>query len=365
MTNQKPMIKLFRRIRQKLLSENKFSKYVLYAIGEIVLVVIGILIALQINNNNELFKQKKEEEKLLLGVKEDFLRNRGLLLYANRVNRKAMANTSKLINAITTKDKSIPVDSIYHYIEYGAFMVDPAVLKTQSYEAIIGSGKTSLIENQDLLNILVNFMSLYKGGLEAQKRMESLIDNLYTSSKDFYSVLGHIHSPETFELVKTYTPEEQEKALEDLYENKHFLSLLISKLRSDRARYIRQGDLIVSINDILMEFGYDKLTPQAELQKKYVGEYKDINGIVKVRVSYEKLRYGGFWLHFSTPSMKETRGLIHSLEDKQSLTQLNDNLFQPRFLLSMLKFIEDENNIKLEYSNLLGEKEELFKVKEE
>ena len=47
------MIKFFRKIRQRLLTENKFSKYLLYAIGEIILVVIGILIALQINNWNE------------------------------------------------------------------------------------------------------------------------------------------------------------------------------------------------------------------------------------------------------------------------------------------------------------------------
>lgn len=47
------MIKFFRRIRQQLLSENKLSRYLLYAFGEIVLVVIGILIALQINNWNE------------------------------------------------------------------------------------------------------------------------------------------------------------------------------------------------------------------------------------------------------------------------------------------------------------------------
>lgn len=47
------MIKFFRKIRQQLLTENKFSKYLLYAIGEIILVVIGILIALQINNWNE------------------------------------------------------------------------------------------------------------------------------------------------------------------------------------------------------------------------------------------------------------------------------------------------------------------------
>ena len=47
------MIKFFRKIRQKLLTENKFSKYLIYAIGEIILVVIGILIALQINDWNE------------------------------------------------------------------------------------------------------------------------------------------------------------------------------------------------------------------------------------------------------------------------------------------------------------------------
>jgi hypothetical protein len=52
------MIKFFRKIRQNQLSENKFSKYLLYAIGEIVLVVIGILIALSINNWNENRKNK-------------------------------------------------------------------------------------------------------------------------------------------------------------------------------------------------------------------------------------------------------------------------------------------------------------------
>jgi hypothetical protein len=48
------MIKFFRKIRQKMLTENKFSKYLLYAIGEIALVVIGILIALSVNNSNEI-----------------------------------------------------------------------------------------------------------------------------------------------------------------------------------------------------------------------------------------------------------------------------------------------------------------------
>jgi len=58
------MIKFFRKIRQKMLTENKLSKYLLYAIGEIILVVIGILIALQINNWN----QDKQQQKILNNI---------------------------------------------------------------------------------------------------------------------------------------------------------------------------------------------------------------------------------------------------------------------------------------------------------
>lgn len=56
------MIKFFRKIRQKLLSENKFSKYLIYAIGEILLVVIGIVIALQLNEWNDNWKDKELEK---------------------------------------------------------------------------------------------------------------------------------------------------------------------------------------------------------------------------------------------------------------------------------------------------------------
>ncbi|WP_019669901.1 DUF6090 family protein [Eudoraea adriatica] len=59
------MINFFRKIRQQLLNQNKVSKYLLYAIGEVVLVVVGILIALQINNWNEGRKSDKVELKIL------------------------------------------------------------------------------------------------------------------------------------------------------------------------------------------------------------------------------------------------------------------------------------------------------------
>ena len=59
------MIKFFRKIRQDLLSKGKTGKYLKYAIGEIILVVIGILIALQINNWNEDRKSDNKGKELI------------------------------------------------------------------------------------------------------------------------------------------------------------------------------------------------------------------------------------------------------------------------------------------------------------
>lgn len=67
------MIKFFRHIRQSLIMKNKTGKYFTYAIGEIILVVIGILIAVQINEWNQVGNRKKVEKVLLQQLKEEML----------------------------------------------------------------------------------------------------------------------------------------------------------------------------------------------------------------------------------------------------------------------------------------------------
>ncbi|MGB5377107.1 DUF6090 family protein [Muriicola sp.] len=67
------MLRFFRQLRVRLLTENKIRKYLLYAVGEIVLVVIGILIALQVNNYNETDKEREIYVSYLVRLKEDFL----------------------------------------------------------------------------------------------------------------------------------------------------------------------------------------------------------------------------------------------------------------------------------------------------
>ena len=65
------MTLFFKRIRQKLLINKKFGKYTLYAIGEILIVIIGILVAVQVNNSNETSKNKTIEISILKALKEE------------------------------------------------------------------------------------------------------------------------------------------------------------------------------------------------------------------------------------------------------------------------------------------------------
>jgi hypothetical protein len=70
------MMRFFRNIRQRLLSKNNVKKYLLYAVGEIFLVMIGILLALQVNNLNEERKNKALERAYLSDIHQDFLKNK-------------------------------------------------------------------------------------------------------------------------------------------------------------------------------------------------------------------------------------------------------------------------------------------------
>lgn len=115
------MIKFFRHIRKRLLSENKFSKYLLYAIGEIILVVIGILIALQINNWNEERNLNKQEslyvDRLLLENQQD------LFTFTKSIEdlKKGNQTIKDLANALNDIDieDALLLKSAKDYLIYG------------------------------------------------------------------------------------------------------------------------------------------------------------------------------------------------------------------------------------------------------
>jgi len=100
----KTMIKFFRRIRQQLVTENKTRKYLVYAIGEIVLVVIGILIALQLNNLNEIEKINETEYIYLNALHDEFTNNLKEVERVMELNAKGLAYAHALLGKMGTDD---------------------------------------------------------------------------------------------------------------------------------------------------------------------------------------------------------------------------------------------------------------------
>ena len=154
------MIKVFTRIRKQLLSENKFTKYVLYAIGEIVLVVIGILIALQINNNNDIRKARAKEVHYLVNIKSDL-----------KMNIMEMDNYLQIRNQIIEAAQRI----LQHFegeaiTDYSAFNADGMLIynwqkfyqSNNTFQELLNSGNLAMISNDSIKNMLLNIESLYK-----------------------------------------------------------------------------------------------------------------------------------------------------------------------------------------------------------
>ena len=156
------MIKFFRRIRQRLLSENKFSKYLLYAIGEIVLVVIGILIALQINNWNTKQNDKNIENAYIADILQDLSRDTSILSskFDNLVELKkdALKKVKKHLTEAPSKFdtldflKDVGIGAIYGKREL--------LLNNSTYIELTSTGNFRVISDKVLRKKIINYYNL-------------------------------------------------------------------------------------------------------------------------------------------------------------------------------------------------------------
>ena len=159
------MIKLFRNIRRNLLAEGKTSRYLKYAIGEIILVVIGILIALQINNWNQQRIENKKEVELLIGLLDEFQYNLGTLEEGIIINEKvtqACVALTQMIRSGTINKETKRVDEFL--VTLGNFQSFDA--RTGISGEIVNSGKLSILKNDILRTQLGNWLTLLRDSEE-------------------------------------------------------------------------------------------------------------------------------------------------------------------------------------------------------
>lgn len=171
------MFRFFRIIRRKLVEEDKFRKYFWYAIGEVFLVVIGILIALQINNWNIERQTRNEEKNYLINLKNDLKINIRLLDQILEYNEQNIISTSN-VSDMAEQGK---VEDIYDFISniritMGGNNFTP---NQNTFEEMKSSGKLSLITNQyikqRLLELDEQFVNIEGGEAHVQREYEEYL----------------------------------------------------------------------------------------------------------------------------------------------------------------------------------------------
>ncbi|MCF7561797.1 DUF6090 family protein [Sabulilitoribacter multivorans] len=150
------MIKFFRNIRKDFLSEGKTSKYFKYAIGEIILVVVGILIALQVNNWNEIRKDRVKEKEILNEIHSDF-KNNLEEFYPVKQNQINTFNSGNIVFRNISKLHIVTSrDSVFKHVTnmFGGYPYHPS---NGVIESLISSGEVNLIRNDTLRRLLVSW----------------------------------------------------------------------------------------------------------------------------------------------------------------------------------------------------------------
>ncbi|ULC58721.1 hypothetical protein MBM09_12460 [Flaviramulus sp. BrNp1-15] len=229
------MIKFFRKIRQRLLSENKFSKYLFYAIGEIILVVIGILIALQINNWNQKKINRAEERNYYSNIKRQLNEDKNTIAANIDYNNNFLKQFKYAIEIIENNDRTL-ADTLakisVNLLEFSDFH-----RQSNIYETMVNSGEIKLLKNQQIIEKLQLLEEKY-----------ILINKLEDTHSQ--AVLG-FSVPAIVNTIKVYKMKVED--IEKLYsfEFQNLFTLLTNLMNEKNEVYEYTSDEISSINNLI------------------------------------------------------------------------------------------------------------------
>jgi hypothetical protein len=184
------MFRFFRQIRQSLLSQNKVSRYLLYALGEIILVVIGILLALQVNNWNETQNLRQVEFKLLQELKTDLEETRADLWSDKIKADEELRHTDSLyqvitINRLNNTPMPISISALFLYQRSALYPKKSAYKSLQAYGI-------NTISNDSLRKNITDFFELH---LVRVNDLEKIIKEI--NEKDYAPYLERVSKPTT------------------------------------------------------------------------------------------------------------------------------------------------------------------------
>ena len=168
------MIHLFRKVRHKLLSENNYGIYILYAIGEIVLVMVGILLALQIDNWNEARKDRSTEEQYMERLLHDLQNDTNYFESQILLCERAVSHLDSFLIEMYKAPES--PDDVERIIKHSSFQTDDLTLKNSTFRELISTGSMNIFSDQ---KIKVAILDYYQLGEEIASQIKEF--NLFST----------------------------------------------------------------------------------------------------------------------------------------------------------------------------------------
>ncbi|WP_445385768.1 hypothetical protein ACT6NV_02905 [Robiginitalea sp. IMCC44478] len=256
------MIKLFRRIREQLLTEDKFSRYLLYATGEIILVVVGILIALQVNNLNDSRNVAANTKNNLITLRAELISNTEKLKFNIDVVNAQIRNSLNLIDSL---NNNVDLDDKDRYLLDKIGELGPLRLKsltTTSLGDFINSGSYTafltgeiknhlLVYNSEIQNVhftLDRFEEYWKEiELPYLTRHFSILDMYTQSFSNSRGKAGRLTENTILSSNKSYFTND----LEAFFNNREFASMYTARFAELRAVYFAMDSLNSSMDNLI------------------------------------------------------------------------------------------------------------------
>ena len=235
------MIPFFRKIRKKMADDNKPLKYMRYAIGEIVLVVIGILIALSINNWNEKRKDSASELTALIDLKQEFSENTKVFNEHHQFKKDISQNWLKFISNISNQ-KLTKTERLITPIRAGSRTYNPS---RSVLNSILSTGKIDQLENDSIKYFLTSWNDLLLDYSEDEARHLDFWDKEMMVLER--SLLPYrFYNLDTLDPLKNdfHTENETKKMIFDAYNNLEYQNLLLRNLYFLQEN-VKNGEMLI------------------------------------------------------------------------------------------------------------------------
>ncbi len=173
------MLTFLRKIRKSFIESGSARKYILYAIGEVLLVMVGILLALQVNNWNQNRLERNKEKLLLREIHADFINNKEEFKNTIRYYDRVRQNYTTLMKSFPIEPSVFNLDSISSLLYRTNTTLDADIFQG-SITALVNSSSFEIISNPELRTLLVQWIDLSSNYKEAEALLiEFTVDKFF------------------------------------------------------------------------------------------------------------------------------------------------------------------------------------------